>query len=156
VSTWKKLIRSKFFVAGLVFIILSSIVSYREIEELISGRDAVAIRAMRYPVESKGWFGKETKLAVNYEFNDADGNHRKGHDEVDATWQPPKNGPIMVRYMPGPDGRSRLADHHDWLGIALFGIGVLFMIVARHQLLRPPKVTVSQQKSRRKNKKKEQ
>jgi len=153
VSTWKKLIRSKFFIAGLAFIVLSGILSYREIEELIYGHDAFAVRAMRYPVERKGWFGVETKMAVNYEFSDADGNHRKGHDEVDATWRPPKDGgPIMVRYLPGPDGRSRLADHHDWFGVALFGIGVLFMIVARHQLLRPPGVSVSQRKSRRKNK----
>jgi hypothetical protein len=145
----KDLFRSKWFVAGLVLLLLSAVLSYRDIQELVRGRDAMAVRSRIYPVERKGgWLGAETKTAVDYEFDDADGNHRKGHDEVDGAWHPPKNGPIMIRCM--PDGSSRLADHHDWLGLAVFGIGVLFLIVARHQLLRPPRVVVSRQKKSRK------
>jgi hypothetical protein len=151
VNSWKKLLQSRWFIAGLLFMVSSIALSYREIHELVAGRDAIAVRSRRYPVERKGLWGVETKSAVDYQFNDQDGNEHKGHDEVSADWQPPKNGPPMVRFL--PDGSSRLADHHDWLGVAVFGIGVMFMIVARHQLLRPPRVNVSERKSKRKNKK---
>jgi hypothetical protein len=133
--------------AGLALLALSAILSYREIQELIIGREASALSLRQYPVQRKTWLGVAPRTAVDYQFKDADGNLQKGHDEVDLDWHPPKDKATPIRYM--PDGSSRLADHHDWLGVSVFAIAVICMVMARRKLLRPA-VIVSEQKPRRK------
>jgi hypothetical protein len=79
-------------------------------------------------VVARGRRGRETqKLQVRYRFTDAAGNQRDGVQSVNADWDGPRSGTVPVRYLPGVDGGSRIADQTNVFGLVIFG--VLFAIL---------------------------
>lgn len=116
---------------GAVFLV-SAFLCYGEMVYLFVGREAQATVKEAYVLERRGRFGIPLgeKLVVEYSFTEPDGTSRSGHDEVTSSWPPPENGIITVRYTPGKDGRSRLAGHVNWTGLALFALSTALVIYA--------------------------
>jgi hypothetical protein len=118
VSRWKLKV--------LVFAIVASIASFfftiNEFLYLVNSREATATISKTYPAVTRGRFGsaKSQKLAIEYEFVDADGLRRSGRDDVRGDWPIPSDGKVKVRYRPGEDGACRLAGRVNWGAILIF------------------------------------
>jgi hypothetical protein len=66
-----------------------------------------------------------TRLYYKYAFTEPDRTRRTGSDTVDADWDLPRNGTILVQYTAGADGQSRLSGNVVWDGIAVFALSVV-------------------------------
>src|SRR5262245_14702312 len=97
-------------ICGFLFLI-SICLTYRELVFLVRGRTAQATILRTYEIERRGRFGQPTgtRLVVEYQFVDSQGNTRTDSDEVTPEWGIPAAGTIAVCFTPGLDGKSRLA-----------------------------------------------
>jgi hypothetical protein len=143
-----EVVRAKWLLAGFVVFLIGSWFSYRELIYLVRGREGPAVIARAYEVEKRGRWGlvTGTRVAVDFEFLDSEGNRRKGHDEMSSGWQPPRDGPVRVQYTPGADGSSRLAGHVNWFGPAVFAVALVYLVIMARRLLRRASRAVSEGK----------
>lgn len=123
------------FGAGLLFL-FSCYLTYGELAYLIRGRQTEATITNTQEFVHRGRFGLggSQRLAVEYTFTEPDGTHRQDSDTVSPEWNIPEKGNVTVQYTPGRNGRSRLAGHVNWFGLALFGISVTVVGVAGYRL----------------------
>src|SRR5262245_23356676 len=117
ISRWKL----KMFIFAIVASIASFFFTINEFLYLVNSREATATVSKTYPAASHGRYGSGgSRLAVEYEFVDADGRRRSGRDDVREDWPIPSDGKIKVRYRPGEDGACRLAGRVNWGAILIF------------------------------------
>ena len=111
----------KIFIFAIVAAIASFFFTINEFLYLVNGREATATVSKTYPAVSHGRYGSRSpRLAIEYEFVDADGHRRSGRDDVRADWPIPSDGKVKVRYRPGEDGSCRLAGRVSWGAILIF------------------------------------
>ncbi len=124
--------RAKWLLMGIFLFLASGCMSYDEAVYLVSGCDAVADITNAY--ESRSTRG--ASLTLEYTFTEPNGTHRKGMRSVPVDWPVPADGKVLVRYVPGQDGSSRLSGRPNWVGLGLFTLSLLWIAVFAFRLFR--------------------
>ena len=116
--------RAKWLLGAVTLFLVSAFISYRELVQFARGRDVQATVTKAYEMRRDRLFGliPVKKLVVDYEFTDAENRRHTGSDEVGGDWPLPPTGTVPVRFT---EGNSRLAGHHNWLGLGLFGASLI-------------------------------
>jgi hypothetical protein len=129
VDTDSELARAKWLLFSGAFFLASCFICWGELAYLLRGRRTDATVTKAYEVTRRGRFGigSSTALTVEYAFAEPDGTRRTGSDTVPPDWDLPPNGKAPVQYTPGEDGRSRLAGHVHWAGLAIFAVSVVVL-----------------------------
>lgn len=116
--------RLKWLVLCAVLFVISCFFAYAEFVYLTFGRDARAAITATSIVQGR----RSQRLRVDYQFTEPDGTQRTGSDLVSTAWTIPATRLVDVRYTPGPEGRSRLAENANWIWLAVFAISVTSII----------------------------
>ncbi|MBX7105945.1 MAG: hypothetical protein K1X57_17820 [Gemmataceae bacterium] len=118
--------RAKWLLISAAIFLLSGCISWGELMYLVAGRDAQADVVKAYEVTRGGRFGLggHQRLTVEFAFIEPDGTRRIGTDTVPPDWPLATGAKVPVRYTAGAEGRSRLADHANWIGLAVFGVSL--------------------------------
>ena len=113
------LAKAKWLLWGFFLFLITGCLSYGELRYWMSGRDAEAVVSKSF--ETYGKRGRPTNTAtVEYDFVEPDGTRRGGSDDVPLQKAPDVGDRVKVRYMPGADGKSRLAGNTRWLAVGGF------------------------------------
>jgi hypothetical protein len=116
--------RGKWLLVAGAFFLASIVVCYGEIMYLMTGKDVQATVASAKLYRNVNTDRKV--LTIEYEFTDAENNHRKRTDNVDPAWEAKiQGGKVPVRYRPGKDGSARLAGEVNWFGPIFLGVSLL-------------------------------
>jgi len=140
--------RAKWLLGAVTVFLVSAIISYREFVYVARGRDTEATVMKAYEMRRDQLFGliPIKKLVVDYEYTDAENHRHTGSDEVGGDWSLPPTGTVPVRYT---QGSSRLAGHHNWLGLGLFGASLAWLGWSGFWFWRHVSEAVSDKKPRR-------
>jgi hypothetical protein len=95
-------------------LLVTSFFAWGELTYAVFGKNADATITKVERVQGRR--GSEV-TAISYRFTDSTGAERTGSDVMDADWDGPRKGTIPIVYRSGPDGKSRLAGHVNWIGI---------------------------------------
>jgi hypothetical protein len=104
---------------GIVFL-YSGYVSWDEWIYTTSGTTASARVVRMYDDSTSGRRGTTKLVAVEYEFTDKDGSIRREEDRVYPDRAKRTGDTVMIRYLSGVPGRSRLEENEPWGWIGLF------------------------------------
>jgi hypothetical protein len=121
------------FFAVLIFFIISCFFGYRELTYLILGKDASATVTKVSVITTGRGTREHMYRQVAFSFVEPNGTQRTGEDNMSISWAPPSSGVVKVRYTPGTDGRARLAENVNWIGISMFAaaMGLLLFFGVR-------------------------
>ena len=151
-DTDNEIARAKWLLISAAIFLVSGCVSWGEVVYLISGHDAQADVVEAYEVKRGGKFGRggQTRLSVDYTFNEPDGTRRTGTDMVSPDWPMPSGGKVPIRYTAGAEGNSRLAGQINWIGLMFFGMSIAAMGMFGYRLWLEASEETSDRKPRRK------
>ncbi len=112
-----------------VTLLIGAALSIGELDYLIRGRTATGSN-VQVSTQFLGPVAGRKRVAkvVGYEFRDRTGRSRSGRDELSVYWKPPADGVVRIQYLPGPDGKSRVAGHVQPFGPGLFFISLLALL----------------------------
>ena len=128
--------KMKLLVIGLLVFLVTGCISYSELAYLLGGHKATARVSRVREVEEVRRIGTRTMHAVEYEFTDSRGNHRRGSDRVDVDWPVTEGAMTDVQYRSGTDGDSRLAGHVNWVGSSVFFAAAIYLTIAGYRFWR--------------------
>jgi hypothetical protein len=108
-------------VLGAMVFFASGFVSIGEVGYAIWGRTTTAnVRAPRN--------GLADDTSVRYSFQDVDGTRRTERDRVTGGWRPPADGNVRIEFVPGREGKSRVAGNRNDTMIGIFIGSMLFSL----------------------------
>jgi hypothetical protein len=88
-------------------------------------------------------------MEIEFSFTEPGRNLRKGSDSVDVDSPLAHAESVTVQYTPGADGRSRLAGHVNWFGIAIFVGSISVVGVSGWRLWREATQTIPSKRTGR-------
>ena len=112
--------RFKVMLVVFVVFLVSMFLSWRELKYMTVGKEASAKLVRVYEYQDVGRRGRtREKIAVEYEFKDAELGVRTESDDIPSTATPPKGPTVRVQYLEGSEGSSRLAGRSQkiWLWV---------------------------------------
>lgn len=131
--------RAKYLIVGVLLFLVSGCLTYTEANLYLRGNDGQANVVQAF--ETRGRRGS-TRLTVEYEFTDGEGNRRKEQSTVSrSTPVPGPGGKIAIRYTNGANGSSRLAGHVNWVGVVLFGVSLAIIVFGIFVLMKEERAT---------------
>ena len=108
-------------VLGAMVFFASGLVSIGELGYAIWGRTTTAtVRAPRN--------GLADNTSVRYSFQDVDGTRRIDRDRVATGWQAPADGNVRIEFVPGREGKSRVAGNRNDTMIGIFIGSLMFSL----------------------------
>jgi hypothetical protein len=124
-------------VAASVLFLVSAYYSWHELRYLFQGETVVARVARTYETIDVGRRGRRIKRrAVEYAFADsASGEERKERDLVALNWQV-SGETILVQYIPGGKGQSRLSGHRNTFSVVIFISSLILIAVFVYRMHR--------------------
>lgn len=103
---------------------------WTELVYLLKGETTVAkVIEQRITERSGKWkflWGSHART-VQYQLTEPDGSVRLESDCVGSNGEEPEVKTILVQYLPGVKGRSRLAGHYEWEWIAIFFLSLIVL-----------------------------
>jgi hypothetical protein len=106
--------------AGMVLFVISGVITIGEIGYFLWGQTTTAEFKKVQPVYDNR--GPARMQSVKYAFIDDDGHRRVERNRVPLDWKPPANGRLRIEYVPGTEGKSRLAgSRNDAMVYVFFG-----------------------------------
>jgi hypothetical protein len=130
--------RAKLLIGAVIVFLISCIFVFTEFMYLVDSRETTATISKAYKVQIRGRFGivKGYRLAVEYDFVDAEGLRRSGRCDVNEDWPIPLDGKVKIRYRPGEDGASRFVGFASWTAIIIFFVCLAAVGVFGYRLVR--------------------
>jgi hypothetical protein len=123
----------KALLVAVVVFLISSYYSWYEFRYAVWGQTAQAEVQRVYVTTEfrrrRAWGSNrdKEKLVVEYTFSDATGTQRSERDSVSLNWKPPEEE-LLVQYLPGVTGISRLSGNSNQFAVWLFLGSLIAMI----------------------------
>ena len=133
-------------IAGLLFLI-SGCFAYTELKYAVRSKTTDAQVS-----EAKRWLSgrrQTPKIDLKYSYQEADGTHRSGRDDVPESWVPGDLKTVQVQYIPGAQDSSRIKASERLMPVYFFAAMVVWLGYAIFKLAREANTPIARGPSRR-------